>query len=101
MSFSFRAHKTNNNNNEEYTPILGQNEDSSNDDYGHSHVDFGHHCIIRTMILQLALSFHSIMEGMAIGKSKFLLIILQQDGAYTQQETVSFSNLNSESLKLC
>lgn len=64
LILSYRARY---NNDEEYEPLLGQNEESSDEDHGHSHVDFGHHCLIRTMMLQLALSFHSVFEGMAIG----------------------------------
>jgi zinc transporter 1/2/3 len=61
------AFQARNNNSEEYSPLLGQNEESSDENHGHSHVDFGHHCFIRTMMLQLALSFHSVFEGVAIG----------------------------------
>jgi len=67
------------NNTEEYSPLLGSNEESSEENHGHSHVDFGHHCFVRSMMLQLALSFHSVFEGMAIGlqtnMSSFLVLL--------------------------
>jgi zinc transporter ZupT len=51
-------------------PILAENSDGQHD---HTHMDgVFHHSTLRSLILLMALSFHSVFEGLAIGLQESL-----------------------------
>lgn len=55
-------------------PILAENPDGQHDhDHDHTHMDgVFHHSTLRSLILLMALSFHSVFEGLAIGLQESL-----------------------------
>ena len=53
-------------------PILAENHDGHHD-HDHTHMDgVFHHSTLRSLILLMALSFHSVFEGLAIGLQESL-----------------------------